>query len=392
MIATSRPFSRPYLVDTTLRDGEQAPGVVFTADDRLRLAVLLARAGVGELEIGTPAMGPDEQAAIRAVVNLGLPVRLTAWCRARRDDVDLAAACGLRAVHISVPASPLHMKVLGWSAAETLDRLSDVASYAAKRFDFVSIGAQDASRSDKGFLTYLVAEARAAGADRLRLADTVGLWNPMQTRRVFAELRPVAGEMELGFHGHNDLGLATANCLAAIDGGADCVDVTVNGLGERAGNAPLEQVVMALRCTTGVTVAESWLLRTLCDEVSRMSRRPIPPDRPIVGEAAFSHESGIHVQAVLREPAAYEPFDPRSVGRADRRLLLGRHSGKAGLRQALAAASISLPDPELDLLLSRVRRFTARVGRALRPRELQRLARSCHRTTSRRQATSQERP
>lgn len=356
------------IVDTTLRDGEQAPGVAFTALEKQRIAVALADAGVDEIEAGIPAMGADEQASLSSLASLGLPCRTTAWCRARTDDLELAKACGVNAVHFSLPVSSIQLHTIGKDRNWVRDTLCKLASYAREHFVFVSVGLQDASRTEPSFLDELAGLCVHLSIGRLRLADTVGIWSPGAVGDCFKRLRGQTS-CPLGFHGHNDLGMATANTLAAIEAGASYVDVTVNGLGERAGNAPLEEVVMASEVALGkVSGVHSAKLIILSELVASVSGRPVHSTKPVVGAGVFVHESGIHCHGMLRSQDAYEPFEPARVGRANRTYAIGKHSGRANLAYVLGLDTV--PQEQLAPLLDQVRRRAQALRRTLTVDEL----------------------
>lgn len=334
------------IVDTTLRDGLQAPGIDFSRKHKTDTAMRIARLGVDEIEAGTPAMGDAACQDIREIIGLGLDARISLWCRAREDDLEMAAACGAEHVHISFPVSDILLAAFGKDAAWVFDTLARIVPFACKRFSGVSVGAQDATRADAKRLAVFARAAAACGAWRLRLADTVGISRPTGTDRLIRMVKNHVSEMALEFHAHNDLGMATANAVTAAEAGADAVSVTVNGLGERAGNAPLEEVAAALHTADNIGCRiRTAGLAGLCAHVAELSARPVPAAKPVTGSAVFTHESGIHCAGLLKNPLSYQPFCPQEVGRGDWRMVIGSHSGGSAVRSALAKHGIEL-DPK----------------------------------------------
>jgi homocitrate synthase NifV len=322
-----------YIIDSTLRDGEQAPGVAFSPRDKLQLAEMLAEAGADELEAGTPAMGTEECRVIQNIVKLGLPCKLSSWCRARRDDLEAACSTTANGVHISFPVSAPLLKTIGKDEGWVFKTLEDLISFARKEFSQVSVGALDATRTDLKFLWRFAESAAACGATRLRIADTVGIASPMRVMRLVRVLRAVSQNLDIEFHGHNDLGMAAANAISAAQAGAQALSVTVNGLGERAGNAPLEEVALGLPLAAGKSCRiRPEKLQALCSHVAKLCGRSIPADKPVTGSLIFTHESGIHSHGLLQNDLSYQPYRPQLVGRQTR-LVRGKHSGRRAYRE-----------------------------------------------------------
>ncbi|MNO57274.1 2-isopropylmalate synthase [compost metagenome] len=364
------------ICDTTLRDGEQAAGVAFTADEKLEIAKRLADSGVEQAEVGIPAMGEEERRTISRIVSLGLPMRLLTWNRAIRSDIDASVSTGADWVHIALPASEIQMKAkLNARPAQVMEMGKAAAYYALNKGLTVSIGFEDASRADFSYLVELIRILRREGVARFRYADTLSVHHPGTIYvRISTLLAVCPPDIELEVHCHNDFGLATANALAGIEAGAQWASTTVLGIGERAGNTALEEAVMGWRhLYHGECAVRSDKLRSLAEFVSRASGRQLPDTKPLLGRFAFAHESGIHVDGLLKDRRTYQFFDPSELG-TDHSFVLGKHSGRSSVRQALIGEGIDADEKIVEALLLRLRHTADQRKGAVDTDELKRWA------------------
>ncbi|MDI9480054.1 MAG: homocitrate synthase [Syntrophomonadaceae bacterium] len=365
------PGARINIVDTTLRDGEQTAGVVFSNDEKLKIASYLDRIGVDQIEAGIPVMGGFEKDCIKQIVNMGLKASIMAWNRAVIADIKESLECGVDAVAISISTSDIHIQhKLQTTREDVLARMADAVKFAKDNNLYVSVNAEDASRSDMDFLTEFALVGKHAGADRLRFCDTVGTLTPLTTFRFIRTLVDAVG-LDIEMHTHNDFGMAVANALSGIYAGANYVGVTVNGLGERAGNACLQEVIMGLKYLMRMDSAyNTTLFREVAEFVAEASGRPLSVSKPIVGSNIFAHESGIHGDGVLKNPLTYEVFSPEEVG-LERQIVIGKHSGSAAIRSKfIKEYGLELPEPIIQEVLKRARQMSIDLKRSLFDKEL----------------------
>ncbi|MFF2745982.1 hypothetical protein ACFVVA_10595 [Kitasatospora sp. NPDC058048] len=358
------------LEDTTLRDGEQAPGVAFDKETKSAILDALIEAGVRWVEIGIPAMGGEELDFIKEAAARQDEARLMVWNRGVKADIETSLDLGFKAIHIGLPASKIHLdNSVGKTREWLLKSATELISYAKDRGAFVSVSAEDVARTELDFLVEYAGTVAAAGADRLRLSDTIGILSPEEYEaRVSAVVN--SSSIDVQAHAHNDFGLGFANTLAALRAGARYFHVTVNGVGERAGMTDLSQAAVTLQQLYGLDLGiKTEKLTALSRLVAKACKHQTVPWQPIVGENVFAHESGIHVNAMLKDTSTFEPFPPEQVG-GERKYILGKHSGRALIESVLTEHNRTFTDADLVAGLAWVRQTSIDRGGAVEPKEL----------------------
>ncbi|MCW3978247.1 MAG: 2-isopropylmalate synthase, partial [Candidatus Bathyarchaeota archaeon] len=343
-------------LDTTLRDGEQTPGVSLTPGKKLQIAKKLDQLGVDVVEAGFAAVSDGEFEAVKLIASEGLEAEVCSATRGVKRDIDTAIDAGVDSVNIIVPTSDLHIEQkLGKTREQVLEMMADAVAHAKDHGLVAELSTEDGSRTDREYLKQVVKRALEVGVDRTSLCDTVGILTPETAYGFFSEMREEFPDAVFSVHCHDDFGLAVANSLAGLMAGADQVHATINGIGERAGNASLEEIAVALRVIydveMGVRTEELYGTSQL---VSRLIGVPVQPNKAIVGANAFSHESGIHTHAIVRNPLTYEAIRPELVG-AVRGIVSGKHAGSAGLMKSLGDMNLKPSDEEFREILAQVK-------------------------------------
>lgn len=361
------------ILDTTLRDGEQTPGIALSVEDKVKIAVALSDLGVDVIEAGFAITSAGEREAVRRIGHLGLDARVCSLARCRKEDVDAVIDCGLDYVHLFIATSDIHMKhKLKMTAPEVRSHAVETVEYAKAHGLTVEFSCEDATRTKLDFLKEMHIAVQDAKVDKINMPDTVGTMSPPAMEYLVKEMMKVT-KVPLSMHNHDDFGLAVANSLVGVRHGARQVHVCVNGLGERSGNAPLEEVVLGLMAFYDVkTNVDTRKIGPISKLVARLTNFPIPDNKAVVGNNAFAHESGIHVHGVLRDPSTYEAYSPELVG-VQRHIIMGKHTGAHSVRKKLKDYDIQLTEDQLARVVEQVKKL-AEGGKQVDDAELVALA------------------
>ena len=344
-----------YIFDTTLRDGEQTPGVALTTDEKIQIAQKLNNLGVDKIEVGFPASSHGEIESAKRISEMDLDSTLVGLARSLKDDIDAVLDADLEYVHTFIGTSQLHRDYkLKMDKEKIIETSVSAVEYAKDHGLTVEFSAEDATRTERDFLFEVFTEVVSAGADFIDVPDTVGILTPVLTRELITDIKNNF-TAPISVHFHNDFGLATANTLTAIECGANQAHVTINGLGERTGNCSLEELVMTLKSAYGIDLGlDTTRLYSLSNLVGRLTGIKMPVNKPIVGDNAFAHESGIHVHGILNNSSTYEPISPEMVGHS-RRIVLGKHTGANAVKSKLKENHIDLNDDQFQKVFDEIK-------------------------------------
>ena len=345
---------RIQIFDTTLRDGEQAPGIALSSDDKVRIAMALDDLGVDIMEAGFAVSSETERETLRRIVDAGTRCTVCSLSRSVKGDVDAVMQTGVDYVHTFIATSDLHMKYkLKMTPDQVVEKAVSTIEYARDHGLRVMFSCEDATRTDLEFMKRICLAAQDAGAEAINLPDTVGVIIPQGMAHIVSEMHKVL-KVPISMHCHNDMGLAVANTLAGVEAGAEICQVTVNGIGERTGNAALEEVAVNLFANYGAETVDLTKLGPTSKMVERITGFPIAYNKPVVGRNAFAHESGIHVHGVMANTLTYEPFKPEMVG-VERHIVIGKHSGEHSVRGRLDALGVRFPEEHMSELMAAIK-------------------------------------
>jgi homocitrate synthase NifV len=357
--------------DTTLRDGEQTAGVIFSYNEKILIAKMLDEIGVNEIEAGIPIMGGEEKSAIKTINSLGLNAKIISWNRANIEDIKASLDIGVQYMHISIPISDIHIKYkLNKDFGYIKDTLIDICRILRKEQVVFSIGGEDSSRTDNNILYEIINIAEGEGAYKYRYSDTVGILNPLDIYKNIKSIKSKFKQIAIEIHAHNDLGMATGNSVTALKAGADYVSGSITGIGERTGNCALEEVMAYFKFIEKKnTDFDFKKVKELASIIAKITKRPIPVNKPIIGRNIFHHEAGIHTDGIIKNPINYEPYPPEEVG-LKRKLLIGKHSGTSVIKYKLKNLGIIISDAEARALLEIIRQESIKLKRDLKNKEI----------------------
>ncbi|MHB1661884.1 MAG: homocitrate synthase/isopropylmalate synthase family protein [bacterium] len=357
--------------DTTLRDGEQTAGIVFSSDEKLLIAKLLDKIGVDEIEAGIPVMGGAEKLSVKKINELGLNAKIIGWNRARPEDIYASLDIGLKFIHISVPVSQIHMEYkLKKNFQYIKTSLIDILKILNKEGVEYSVGGEDSSRAEEGTIIEIIKIAKDEGAYKYRYSDTVGILNPLKNFENIKKLTSLFKGIIIEIHTHNDFGMASANSVAALSAGAGSLSGSISGIGERAGNCALEEVVAYLNFIENKGIKFDFIkAKKLAKIISKITKRPVPVSKPIFGKNIFYHEAGIHTDGILKNPINYEAYPPEYAG-AERKLLTGKYSGSAAIKYKLNKMGLKIINEDAKNILCFVKAESVKLKRCLTDKEI----------------------
>jgi homocitrate synthase NifV len=358
------------IIDTTLREGEQSAGVYFDLAEKLHIIDLLDRVGIDEIEVGVAVRNSEVKELFKRVKEQGIAPKLSLWCRCLAGDIEETLSLSPDIIAMSISVSDIHIKnKLGkdrkWVLARVRESIKQAKDEASR---YLSLGLEDASRAEFDFVEEVCFVAQSEGINRIRFADTLGIMDPITMFEEIARLRSLLC-VDIGVHTHNDFGMATANAISALAAGADFADVTVNGLGERAGNAALEEIVAFLAKRKAINRYSLKYLPLLSAYVAKISRIPLSPKKPVVGKDIFTCESGIHIDGLVKNPSNYEPYDPAEVS-LQRKFLIGKKAGTNALRYKLESLGIDAEGHFLEQFLMKIKNESSQLKTSLSDEEL----------------------